>query len=66
MNIIVNGESQTVADTLTISELIEQLNLSGRRLAVEVNMDIIPRSRHQQHRLQQNDVVEVVQAIGGG
>lgn len=66
MNITVNGEPKTVADTLTISGLIDQLNLSGRRLAVEVNMDIIPRSQHPQHKLKQNDVVEVVHAIGGG
>ena len=66
MQIIVNGEPKTVSEATTVGELIETLNLSGRRLAVEVNMDIIPRSQHHQHRLRQDDVVEVVHAIGGG
>jgi sulfur carrier protein len=66
MKITVNGEPRTVPETFTVGELIEQLNLSGRRLAVEVNMDIVPRSQHQQHRLKQDDMVEVVHAIGGG
>lgn len=66
MKITVNGEPRTVPDTMTVGGLIESLNLAGRRLAVEVNLDIIPRSQHQQHRLKQDDVVEVVHAIGGG
>lgn len=66
MKIMVNGEPRDVADSITIGELIEEMNLSGRRLAIEVNLDIVPRSQHQQHRLRENDVVEVVHAIGGG
>lgn len=66
MKITINGETQTVADSISVGELIDELNLSGRRLAVEVNRDIIPRSQHRQHRLRENDVVEVVHAIGGG
>lgn len=66
MNITLNGTTQLVADSCTISELIVQLGLTEKRLAVEVNLDIIPRSEHQNHRLQENDNVEVVHAIGGG
>lgn len=66
MKITVNGEPRTVPEAMTVGELIDSLNLSGRRLAVEVNLDIIPRSQHQQYRLKQDDVVEVVHAIGGG
>ncbi|MAL97356.1 sulfur carrier protein ThiS [Hydrocarboniclastica marina] len=66
MNITVNGEVTHVPDNCSVDELIEQLCLSGRRLAVEVNQDIVPRSRHQSQRLAEGDVVEVVHAIGGG
>jgi len=66
MNITLNGTQKSVADSCTISDLIVQLGLTEKRLAVEVNLDIIPRSEHASHTLQENDKVEVVQAIGGG
>ncbi|MDH5393234.1 MAG: sulfur carrier protein ThiS [Gammaproteobacteria bacterium] len=66
MNIILNGKSLSVADQCTISDLIEQLELTEKRLAVEVNLDIIPRSEHNMHQLNANDKVEIVHAIGGG
>lgn len=66
MIITINGEPKTVAEGITVQDLIEQLNLTGRRLAIEVNLDIVPRSQHAQRRLRDNDVVEVVHAIGGG
>ena len=66
MNIILNGKPHTVENSCTIEQLIEQLDLTGKRVAVEVNLDIIPRSEHAQHQLQQDDKVEVVHAIGGG
>ena len=66
MNIILNGETQSIAETCTISELIEQLDLADKRLAVEVNLDIIPRSEHKDYQFQENDKVEIVHAIGGG
>ncbi|MEP4372681.1 MAG: sulfur carrier protein ThiS [Alloalcanivorax venustensis] len=42
------------------------MNLTGRRLAVEVNREIVPKSEHGTHTLQEGDTVEVVHAIGGG
>lgn len=50
----------------TIVTLIETMALAGKRLAVEVNEDIVPRSQHQEFALSEGDRVEVVQAIGGG
>lgn len=50
----------------TIVNLIETMALAGKRLAVEVNEDIVPRSQHQEFALSEGDRVEVVQAIGGG
>lgn len=66
MEIIVNGEARQVADSCTVANLIEELDLTGKRLAVEVNLDIVPRSSHPEHRLQAGDKVEIVHAIGGG
>ena len=66
MQIKLNGDPHTVADGATVAELIEQLDLIGRRLAVEVNEEVVPRSRHGACALASGDRVEIVHAIGGG
>ena len=66
MQIIINGEARDVAEGLTAAQLVELLKLTGRRLAMEVNREIVPRSEYASHRFQAGDKVEIVQAIGGG
>ena len=66
MEIIVNGEARSVPDQLTAAGLIEFLELGGRRLALELNGDIVPRSRHAACPLKAGDQVEIVHAVGGG
>ena len=66
MQITLNGEPREVADGLKMSELVEELALAGQRFAVEVNAELVPRSRFGEHRLSPNDKVEVIQAVGGG
>jgi sulfur carrier protein len=66
MQIVVNGEPHRYEQALTVAELVSLLGFTERRLAVEVNREIVPRSRHAQHRLGDGDVVELVQAMGGG
>ncbi len=66
MQIYLNSELKSVADNLTISNLIQDLSLENKRFAVEVNLDIIPRSQFEQFKLKDQDKVEIVQAIGGG
>lgn len=66
MKITLNGTTRSMTDPCTISDLITELELSEKRLAVEVNLDIIPRSEHPSYQLKENDKVEVVHAIGGG
>jgi len=66
MQITVNGESRQVPDGATAAELVELLALTGRRLAMEVNGEILPRSRHEIHALAPGDRVEIVHAVGGG
>ncbi|EIJ42001.1 thiamine biosynthesis protein ThiS [Beggiatoa alba B18LD] len=66
MQIVVNGEIKTVQEQITVQQLVEQLALTGRRLAIEVNQTIVPRSQFAQYTLQAQDKVEIVHAIGGG
>ena len=66
MEILLNGRPQTVDEHTTIGKLLEATIPSVRRVAVEVNEEIVPRARHDRHALNPGDRVEVVQAIGGG
>lgn len=66
MQILVNGEFIAVAENATLGVLVAQLQLSGQRLAVELNGEIVPRSRWPEVRLGQGDRAEIVRAIGGG
>lgn len=66
IQITVNGEPRSVAPDLTAAQLIDLLELGGRRLAMEINREILPRSQYAGHRLNDGDRIEIVQAIGGG
>lgn len=66
MNLILNGEPRTLDPDTSLERLLELAGYGGRRVAVEVNREIVPRSRHAAHRLQDGDRVEIVHAIGGG
>ena len=66
MRIQLNGEAYELADGQTIADLLARLELTGRRVAVELNQDIVPRSLHSDTALREGDRVEVVHAIGGG
>jgi sulfur carrier protein len=66
MQIQVNGEPLEVAEQSNLSDLIAQLQLAGKRIAIELNLEIIPRSAHAATLLKAGDRVEIVHAIGGG
>ncbi len=66
MRIFLNGEEKRLNTALTVTQLLHELGLAERRVAVEVNQEIVPRSRHVEHRLRDDDRVEVVFAVGGG
>ena len=66
MKITLNGSSREVPDNLSASELILSLGLANRRLALEINREIVPRSTFESHIIQPDDRVEIVHAIGGG
>jgi sulfur carrier protein len=66
MHIQLNGESRTIDPATTVAELVCELQLEGQRIAVEINAAIVPRSTFANRTLQEGDVMEIVQAIGGG
>ncbi len=66
MRIILNGEEKILAAPVTVAELLAGLGLGERRVAVEVNRQIVPRSQHGEYLIKDNDRIEVVRAIGGG
>ena len=66
MQIHLNGEPYHLDQPLTLTELIARLGLTGKRLAVELNLDIVPRSQHAETRLAEGDRVGIVHSIGGG
>ena len=66
MNITVNGESRSLEPGTSLGQLLETLGLAGKRIAVEVNRDIVPRSEYGNFKLKDDDTVEIVNAIGGG
>lgn len=66
MHIQLNGEPFELPDGETVAAQLTRLDLAGRRVAVELNLDIVPRSQHDATVLREGDQVEVVHAIGGG
>jgi len=66
MQIILNGNPTETKDGIDMAGLIENLGLSGQRLAVEVNEELVPRSRFTEHSLSPGDRVEIIHAVGGG
>ena len=66
MQILLNGAATEFPGRLTARELVERLELAGKRIALEVNGEIVPRSGYTVHELKEGDKVEIVHAIGGG
>ena len=66
MNIQLNGEQKEILEGSTIAALLDSLGIGGERVAVEVNLDIVPRARHATHVVNDGDRIEIVQFVGGG
>jgi len=66
MKIFVNGQGRELPEGFNAAGLVEQMGLTGQRLAMEVNEEIVPRSTFGQHFFQEGDRVEIVHAVGGG
>ena len=66
MNIYLNGHPREIPPHITVAELLQQMELEPRLVAVEVNRDVVPRARHTQHVLNDGDRLEIVTLVGGG
>ena len=62
----INGEARQFSEALTVTGLIEQLGYTGKRVAVERNGEIVPKSQHATTALVSGDQLEIVVAVGGG
>jgi thiamine biosynthesis protein ThiS len=66
MKLQINGEDKTYAAPLRLSELISQMGLKADRVAVELNLQIVPRDQWQLTNLSDGDRLEIVHFVGGG
>jgi len=66
IDVVINGETRTVAQGTTVAALVESLGLGDRRVAVERNREVIPRAEHGSTLLAAGDRLEVVTFVGGG
>ena len=66
IELVINGEPRTFAAPLTLAQLIESLDMAGKRIAIEKNGEIVPRSQHAVTPLVSGDRLEIVVAVGGG
>ena len=66
IELVINGETRSFPEPLTLAQLIELQNLAGKRIAIEKNGEIVPRSQHATTSLVSGDRLEIVVAVGGG
>ena len=66
MNITLNGQSKTLQNSDTGGTLIIELGYENKRIAVELNGDIVPKSQHASTAIKEGDTIEIVVAVGGG
>ena len=65
-SIVLNGSPHRCNDALTVADLVRDLALQDKRVAIERNGDIVPKGRHAETRLAAGDRIEIVAAVGGG
>jgi thiamine biosynthesis protein ThiS len=66
MQVTLNGDELQIANDCTVSRLLEQLQIGRERVAVEVNLQIVPKSAYDFHTLAAGDKIEIVHFVGGG
>ena len=66
MTVTVNDEPRTLPAGATVADLVAGLGLGPRRIAIEVNREVVPRSTYASTNLQDGDAVEVIHFVGGG
>src|SRR5271168_1536521 len=66
IDITLNGERKTLSRQLSVRELIDHIGLDPRKVAAEVNCEIVPNTHHAERHLRAGDAVEIVTLVGGG
>jgi thiamine biosynthesis protein ThiS len=66
MNVSINGERREIPDGLTVAALLEHLGLAADRVAIERNLDVLPRAGWRETAVQPEDSFEIVHLVGGG
>jgi len=66
MHVIVNGTARSIETPATLAEVVRALGLEGKRIAVERNGEIVPKSRYASTSIDADDRLEIVGAVGGG
>jgi thiamine biosynthesis protein ThiS len=66
MKITINGELREIPDGLTVAALLQHLEMTADRVAIERNLDILPRAKWQETEVQPDDRYEIVHLVGGG
>jgi sulfur carrier protein len=66
VNILLNGEPRVEPAELTVAQLLARLEMPPRGIAVELNQQVVPRSRHAEQKLRDGDRIEIVSLVGGG
>jgi sulfur carrier protein len=66
IEVTVNGNNRQLNDPSSVMDLVSAMSITGKRIAIEVNGEIVPASQHADHLLGAGDKVEIVGAIGGG
>jgi len=66
MTISVNGQPRAISPNSTIADLLGELGLESRHVAVELNLELVPRAKHAEHHLAEGDQLEIVTLVGGG
>ena len=65
-NILLNGESRELRAGITVVDLLQAAGFAGRKVAVEINREIVPKSAHAERLIAEGDRIEIVHAMGGG
>jgi len=66
MKVICNGEPRELEGNWSVERLLAELGLEAKHVAVEVNLELVPRARHAERRLADGDRLEIVSLVGGG
>ena len=66
MKIKLNGEFRDIQESVSVSSLLDELNLAANGVAVAINEEVVPRANYVSHLFREDDVVEIIHAVGGG